>query len=163
MSASSTPTFCPAAARAAARFTVTDDVNVFHHAQFGDGAVDLGVVHPGQRLGHLVGGGRCSDSRRGGHGLIVRPVTPPRFTTVRPTCRFTRVNRLSWESHWLPERLPWLPEWPPGEVPAMSALIERITAIMRLPADDRRRVLIWIAEHEPAVFDAALAEVRRPW
>ncbi|HEX9541721.1 MAG TPA: hypothetical protein VGA04_26460 [Streptosporangiaceae bacterium] len=45
----------------------------------------------------------------------------------------------------------------------MSALIERITAIMRLPADDRRRVLIWIAEHEPAVFDAALAEVRRPW
>jgi hypothetical protein len=44
----------------------------------------------------------------------------------------------------------------------MSALVGRISAILRLGTDDRRRMLIWIAEHEPAVFDAALAEVRRP-
>src|SRR6266480_7327507 len=109
MSASSTPTFCPAAASAAARFTVTEraaghgevhldpdlaigtDVDALHHAELGDGTPDLRVVHPGQRGSHLLSAGRGND---GGcsHAAIVcmragRGVSPGEHSATPGTPR----------------------------------------------------------------------------
>src|SRR5581483_4891996 len=44
------------------------DVDVFHHAELGDGPVDLGVLHAVERPGYLLGARRIG---RGGHGFML--------------------------------------------------------------------------------------------